>query len=137
MAETVKHTAEQKVKYLILSAHARLNDGDAYDLSKLSGEEIDAAYDQLVGNDEHWDAQGEVRGGEIETGLKCDWSRHYESKAVAAQLPDGTWVGWTYWYGGGKHGEPEAVDWIDDAYDLNCTEEEKLVRFRTFSKAVS
>lgn len=135
MTAEVKHTAEQKVKYLILSAHARLNDGDAYDLSKLSGQEIDAAYDQLVESDEHWDAQGEVRGGEIETGLKCDWSRHYESKAVAAQLPDGTWVGWTYWYGGGKHAEPEAVDWIDYAYDLKCIEEEKLVTVRTFSKA--
>jgi hypothetical protein len=35
---------------------------------------------------------------------------------------------------GGKYGEPEAVEWIDDAYDLVCTEEEKVVTVRTFAK---
>jgi hypothetical protein len=134
METMMTHTAEQKVKYLILAAHARYNDGDAYDLSALSGDEIDAAWAHLVEADEHWDSQNEVRGGEVETGIKCDWSRHYESKSVAAQLPDGSWVGWTYWYGGGKHGEPEGIDWIDEAYDLACIEEEKLVVVRTFTK---
>ena len=51
-------------------------------------------------------------------------------------MPDGSWVGWTYWYGGGKYGEPEAIDWMDDAYDLACTEEEKVVTVRTFTKQV-
>lgn len=37
-------------------------------------------------------------------------------------------------YGGGKHGEPEAIDWIEHAYNLDCIEEEKLVVVRTFSK---
>jgi hypothetical protein len=81
------------------------------------------------------DARSEVRQGEMETDLPCPSSRHYESKSVAAKLPDGSWVGWTYWYGGGKHGEPEAIDWIDDAYNLNCTEEEKMVTVRIFAKA--
>lgn len=27
------------------------------------------------------------------------------------QAPDGTWVGWTYWYGGGKYAEPSAIPW--------------------------
>lgn len=134
MSET-KHTAEQKVKYLVLGVHARFNDGEVAPLADLTGEEIDDAYQGLVDADEHWDAQSEVREGEFETGLKCDWSRHYESKAVAAKLPDGSWVGWTYWYGGGKHGEPEAIEWMDSAYDLTCTEEEKVVTVRTFSKA--
>lgn len=80
------------------------------------------------------DIKGDFRSGDVETGLPCEYSRHYESKAVAAQMVDGSWVGWTYWYGGGKHGEPEAIDWIDDAYDLDVTEEEKLVVVRTWKK---
>ena len=35
-------------------------------------------------------------------------------------------------HGGGKHGEPEAIDWMDEAYDLDVTEEEKLVVVKTF-----
>lgn len=67
-----------------------------------------------------------------ETDIKCDWSRHYESKSVAKKLDNGKWVGYTYWYGGGKHGEPEAIDWIDDAYFLEMKEEMRPVR--TFTK---
>lgn len=69
----------------------------------------------------------------METGLPAPSSRHYESEAVAYQYVDGSWVGWSYWYGGGKHGEPEAIDWMEDAYDVNCTEEEKVVVVRTFT----
>jgi hypothetical protein len=76
----------------------------------------------------------DFRYGEEKTNIPCDFSRHYESDSVAAQMFDGSWVGWTYWHGGGKHGEPEAIDWIEYAYDLECKEEEKLVVVRTFSK---
>jgi hypothetical protein len=48
------------------------------------------------------------------------------------QTAEGEWIGWTFWYGGGKHGEPGAIDWMSDAYHLNCTEEEKVVVVRTF-----
>ena len=81
------------------------------------------------------EARSEVRSSGIETGLPCKGSCHYESESVAAKMPDGSWVGWTYWYGGGKYGEPESIDWMDDAYDLDCAEEEKVVTVRTFSKA--
>lgn len=74
------------------------------------------------------------RSGNFETGIEADWSRHFETKSVAAQMPDGSWVGWTYWYGGGKHGEPEAVPWMEYAYDLNVTEEEKVMTVRTWKK---
>lgn len=135
MAETVKLTAEQKLKFLILARAAELSDQQGPDFATQTGDDIDASFEVLRDSEEHWDAESEVRGGEVETGVKCDWSRHYESKSVAAKLPDGSWVGWTYWYGGGKHGEPEAVEWISEAYDLNCTEEERVVTVRTFEKA--
>lgn len=98
---------------------------------------IDQLYQELVDSGENWDAEEEIRGGIVETGLDCEWSRHYESKAVAMQMPDGSWVGWVYWYGGGKHGDPGSVDWMGDAYEIECQEEEKLVVVRTFLRPLS
>lgn len=126
-------TAQQKLKFLILHRGNEWAKRPTEEYETYEGPNIDADYEAFENEDEYWDAKSEVRGGEVETGLKCDWSRHYESKAVAAQLPDGSWVGWTYWYGGGKHGEPEAIEWIEDAYDLNCLEEHKVMTVRTFS----
>lgn len=105
------------------------------DVLKMSGDEIDDLYDELDGIDSIIDGRSEIRGSyEAETNLQSPYSRHYESKEVAAKMHDGTWVGWTYWYGGGKHGEPEAMDWIEDAYLLECKEEEMLVVRQTFEK---
>lgn len=59
---------------------------------------------------------------DAETDLPAEWDRNYESKSVAKQLYDGRWVGYTYWYGGGKHGSPEVIEWIDDAYYLDAEE---------------
>lgn len=95
---------------------------------------VDEQYDALVETGEHWDFISEFRGGQVETKLPSDYSRHYEAKEVAAKLSDGTWVGWTYWYGGGKHGNPEEVEWMEDAYNLEVTETEKLVVIQEFKK---
>jgi len=123
-------TAEQKVKALILIR------GRAWDqaVESISKESVDDQWKawNVLGN--LADASEEVREGEIETGLDCESDRNYESKAVAAQLPDGSWVGWTYWYGGGKHGYPREIEWMPDAYDVTCTEEQKLVTVQTFAK---
>lgn len=128
-------TPQQKIKHLVLSAHAKLY---AEPEREVTAENIDEVYEEAEGDDYGLqDARSEVRGGEVETGLPCEWSRHYESKSVAARAPDGSWVGWTYWYGGGKHGEPESIDWIEHAYDLTCIEEQKVVTVRTFSKVES
>ena len=124
-------TPEQKVKLLILIRHSELTDTP---LADITAENIDAIYDST---EDLYDAINEVRSCHIETDVPIPYSRasrYYESKSVAAQLPDGSWVGWTYWYGGGKHGEPEAVNWIDEAYDLSVSEEEKLVVVRTFKR---
>ena len=124
-------TPQQKIKHLILAKAAEWEDKN---LGEVSAGNVDELYDELVEADGHWDAKSEVRSGDVETGIPCDCSRHYESKSVAAKMIDGSWVGWTYWYGGGKHGEPEAIDWMKDAYNLDCTEEEKVVVVQTFAK---
>ncbi len=124
-------TPEQKIKCAILAKVAEWTNKPApeYPCSN-----VDESYAALVENGEHWDAKSEIRCGDVETGLECDYSRHYESKAVAMEMPDGSWVGWTYWYGGSKHGEPEAIQWMEDAYEVNCSEEEKMVVVRTFNR---
>ena len=125
-------TPEQKLKHAILLRAVEMENISPIEIP-VTAENVDEIFD---GNDAGWelqDARNEMRGGQVETDIDCEWSRNYESKAVAAQMPDGSWVGWTYWFGGGKHGEPEAIDWIDAAYDLICTEEVKTMTVRTFS----
>jgi hypothetical protein len=100
----------------------------------LNEESIDAEWESAEESGRTQDYLQEFRSGEEETTIGAPFSRHYEGDSVAAQMFDGYWVGWTYWHGEGKHGEPEAIDWIEYAYDLECKEEEKLVVVRTFSK---
>lgn len=127
-------TPEQKLKWAILAQTAEWEKSPAMEL-EYPCENVDELYAQLVEQDAHWDGKNEVRCSGIDTGLPCEYSRHYESKAVAMQMPDSSWVGWTYWYGGGKYGEPEGIDWMEHAYDVDCAEEEKVVTVRTFSAA--
>lgn len=125
-------TPEQKIKSAILQG--AMDNGDL-PAGPITEDTIEDLYSTLEDEDLHWDYQSEMREGQVETGLPCQSSRHYESKSVAAKAADGSWVGWTYWYGGGKHGEPEAIDWMNESYDLDCKEEEKLVVVRTFTKS--
>lgn len=130
---TTGMTARQRIMSEIISS---LIEGNGHEIDwkdDIDSANVGDAWDSL--NEQDWlqDSVSDFREGTEETGLDCDYSRHYESKSVATQLSDGTWVGWTYWYGGGKYGEPEAVEWIDDAYFLNCVEEEKVVRVKTWS----
>lgn len=96
--------------------------------------EIEKLWKEAQENDYRQDPMEEFRQSGEETKIECDWSRHYESKSVAKKLSDGSWVGWTYWYGGGKHGEPSEMDWMSDAYELDCVETEKLVMVREFKR---
>lgn len=124
-------TPEQYIKWAVLELTAKWNKKT---LPPITSKNIDALYDASVAADLHWDGACSIRCGEFETDIPCEYSRHYESKSVAAKMPDGTWVGWTYWYGGGKHAEPEMIDWMNRAYFVDCKEEEKTVVVRTFNK---
>jgi hypothetical protein len=128
-------TPEQILKAAILEYVAQsISDDEDIELS-LEGpfdtqEKIDAAFEAIEEqylDDEVSEAESELRGSYThETGIKCDYSRHYESKAVARQFGD-KWVGWTYWYGGGKHGEPGSVEWMEHAYFVEAKEETQVV----------
>lgn len=121
--------AEQTLKYAILNLAAIWECSQLP--NNLTGEEVDDLWDEA---DDIYDAIYEMREGEVDTNIDAPYSRHYESKSVAVQAPNGQWVGFTHWYGGGKHGNPEEIDWIEYAYLLDCKEEEKLVKIQTFTK---
>lgn len=125
-------TPEQKIKHAIILKAQEWDQANPNE--PITADNIDEMFDEL---NEDWalqDATNEVRCTGTPTGLPAPGSRNYESTAVAAKMPDGSWVGWTYWYGGGKHGEPEAIDWMDEAYDVTVVEEEKLTIVRTFAR---
>ena len=127
-------TPEQKLKHLVLLKSVHFG---AEPLPyEVTAENVDALYEErfIADDGELQDARSEIRCSGENTNIGAPMSRNYESNSVAAEYLDGSWVGWTYWYGGGKYGEPEAIDWMDEAYDLDCKEEEEMVTVRTFSK---
>ncbi|CAH9014380.1 conserved hypothetical protein [Vibrio phage 249E41-1] len=81
------------------------------------------------------DALYEIRytGEEISLSPK-NYSRHYEVDCVVSKFDD-VWIAWDYYYGGGKHADPDAIEWISDAEILNLDKEEEVVTVvRTFSR---
>jgi hypothetical protein len=127
-------TAEQKIKREILLIAGK-NEEYAYLAEGITEGNVDERYTTLDELDDTiHELENDFRCCGMATGINCEYSRHYESKGVAAKLSDGSWVGWTYWYGGGKHGEPESVEWMEYAYDLEVTETEKMVVVREFKK---
>lgn len=113
-------TATQKLKQLIIDKIL----GDA----PVTADGVDHEFNRAMDYDGFQDVEAEVRRGTHPTDVPAPYSRYYESRSVTAQMLDGSWVGWTYWYGGGKHGEPGAVPWIEDAYDLTTYEETVVVQ---------
>ena len=141
----IGYTAEQKLKNHVM-LRALSWEKDILALLKEWSEQptpegLEAAYNRALEEfpDTMQDARSECRQGTDETDLPANADfrmlRHYEAKSVAARMVDGSWVGWLYWYGGGKHGEPESIDWMEDAYPLDVTEEERVVVVRNFFKA--
>lgn len=142
-APTTGYTAAQKLRHYVLIRATDFDD----ELKALvqewtknpSPESLDALYEHADEqfSDSLQDARSECRGGQEITDIpaKADYRilRYYDAESVAAQMPDGSWVGWVHFYGGGKHSEPDAIEWIDTAYHLDVKEEEKVVVVRTFS----
>lgn len=125
--------AKQKVKWLIL---LRAFEWIGEEAPPICAENIEQLYADMSRKHpgEMQDSESEIREGDCKTELPTQFNRHYECDEVAACCPDGTWVGWTYWYGGGKHGSPEEIEWISEAYDVTCQEEEKMTIVRTFRR---
>lgn len=126
-------TASQLIMFAIFEDHNANNPEHKIEVSLDDLDDLDEKFD-LHGLDLLYDTYNEFREGEITTNIEPAHSRHYETNSVARKIGD-KWVGWTYYYGGGKHGEPEAIDWINSAYYLNLDSEIQVIETkRTFSK---
>ena len=74
-----------------------------------------------------------------ESGDECnippkEYSRHYEVDYVVKEI-EGKWIGWNYWYGGGKYGEPDTIDWVSDSEFVEVASEDVVtVVKRTFKR---
>ena len=128
-------TPEQKLKHAMLSIAIDANSMEFTE--ELTDANVDLLWNELAANDLQFDLMEEFRSCGTDTHLPVPYNRsarNYESCSVASQMPDGSWVGWTHWYGGGKHSQPSAIPWMDEAYDLNCTEVPTMVMVQTFTR---
>lgn len=78
-----------------------------------------------------------MRKGDVKTEIPCKTDPNIQTESVVAKMPDGSWVGWAYYFGEDNLLYNEcwfAVEWMKRAYDVTLTIEEKLVTVRTFSK---
>lgn len=125
----------QKVRWLILAEHARQSLGD---LCPFDGTAIDQEFARLSEGNHLDDARNTIYYSSVETGLHVDVEEYregYQSTAMAAQCPDGTWVAWTMHYSTGDHCESfdQDDDWIEGAYDVRVIREKTVVQ-RDFAK---
>lgn len=132
---TKNMTAQDLIKTEIIigaSNHNRL-------IPDITYENINDIFDELS-EDEAWeeaiyDSQSSMRESGDDCNLRCNaYSNHYECEQVAYKVLSGEWVSWTYWFGGGKHADPDSIDWISDAYLLDVVETSKIVIHREFTK---
>lgn len=115
----MKLTPHQKIKQLLVF----MVTGEKYDSPEDINNQLENCDTDTLSDTENW-----LRRGTEDTLIPCDSSRHYSSKSVAEKMLDDTWVGWTYWFGGGKYSESQSVPWMEDAYDVTFTEETKVVK---------
>lgn len=126
-------TPKRRIRLTIISQTEYAKE-EKVNLDLLSMTEVDEIYEESDWSDTFQDECSDFREGQKETDLPCDYSRHYESEAVGAKMYDGGWVGWTYWHGGGKHSDPDSIPWMEDAYEVDVSVEEKMVEVYTFKK---
>lgn len=114
-----------------LKEDVTLSLNNAEDIYECPDDFLDGGYLE----DKMSDALYEIRysGEEINLSPK-NYSRHYEVDCVASKFDD-VWITWDYYYGGGKHADPDAIDWLSDAEILNLDKEEEVTTtVRTFSR---
>lgn len=67
---------------------------------------------------------------------KVEQDRYYCYQDVSRKITglDDLYLGWTYYFGGGKYGEPEEVEWMEDCYLLKCKEVEETRIVKVYEK---
>ena len=76
------------------------------------------------------DLESEFREGKVKTGLIPECGGNAESEAVAipvSGIPD-MYIGWTYFFGGGKHSDPESIEWMENCYLVRAKDRVQTIR---------
>lgn len=73
-------------------------------------------------------------GEEIDN--KVEQDRYYCYQDVAKKITgsEDLYLGWTYYFGGGKHAQPDQVEWMEDCYLLTCREVEETRIIKIYEK---
>ena len=104
------------------------------DLASMSGEDLDQLYDESS----HDDAVNEVRYSAVDAAgvpswCHYSWERNYEVDVKAFILPDGRALAFCEMSGGGKHGEPDAYPWVEEAKFIKVSGvEERVIKTYKF-----
>ncbi|MFJ2319245.1 hypothetical protein [Pseudomonas sp. NPDC087817] len=142
-------TASQMAKLLVM--RKGLEFGYAYTFTDDDGQDsnIDNAFlsaapgellDTLFEENEHDDAINEVRyEAEVVRGIPAwchySWERNYEVDVKAFILPDGRALAFCEMSGGGKHGEPDAYPWVEEAKFIRVSSvEERVIKTYKFEE---
>lgn len=105
-------------------------------LAAAPGELLEVLFEE----NEHDDATNEVRyEAEAVNGIPewChySWGRNYEVDVKAFILPDGRALAFCEMSGGGKHGEPNAYPWVNEAKFIKVTGvEERVIKTYRFEE---
>lgn len=75
--------------------------------------------------------ESELREGKVKTGLVPECGGNAESEAVAIPVSgiSNLYIGWTYFFGGGKHSNPESIEWMENCYLVKAKDRVQTVRF--------
>lgn len=102
--------------YTVTNDEGQSSDVDLAFLAAAPGDLLEVIFEE----NEHDDAINEVRyEAEAVSGIPewChySWGRNYEVDVKAFILPDGRALAFCEMSGGGKHGEPNAYPWVNEA----------------------
>ena len=77
------------------------------------------------------EVEEEIRVGNVRTGLVPEFRSYVESEAVAIPVTGipSLYIGWTYFFGGGKYSEPNAIEWMENCYLVKAKDRVQTVRF--------
>jgi len=67
---------------------------------------------------------------------KIEEDRYYCYREVAKRITGlcKVFLAWTYYFGGGKYGEPWGVEWMDDCYLVRVKEVEEVRVVKIYEK---
>ncbi|MFJ1336807.1 hypothetical protein ACIKP7_01545 [Pseudomonas caricapapayae] len=105
-------------------------------LAKAPGDLLEVVFEE----NDHDDAINEVRyQAEDVSGIPewshYSWGRNYEVDVKAFILPDGRALAFCEMSGGGKHGEPDAYPWVQEAKFIKVTgAQERVIKTYTFEE---